>query len=59
MPLRVDCSESVIGMWQEVVAVAVVTKVGCARVGIAQLQQHVAATLHPAKWPQAVVYMDK
>lgn len=54
-----DCSETVIGMWQEVVAVAVVTKAACGRVGIAQLQQHVAATLHPAKWPQAVVYMDK
>lgn len=45
--------------WQEVVAVGIVMKAGCGRVGLAQLQQHVAATLHPSKWPQAIVYLDR
>ncbi|BDA51313.1 probable peroxisomal-coenzyme A synthetase at N-terminal half [Coccomyxa sp. Obi] len=44
---------------QEVVAVGVVMKAGCGRVGLAQLQQHVAGTLHPSKWPQDIIYMDR
>lgn len=46
-------------VWQEVVAVGVVITAGCGRAGLAQLQQHVADTLHPSKWPQAIVYMDR
>lgn len=37
----------------------VVTQAGCGRVGLQQLQQHVAATLHPSKWPQAIIYMSR
>ncbi len=37
----------------------IVMKAGCGRVGLPQLQQHVAGTLHPSKWPQAIVYMDR
>jgi acyl-CoA synthetase (AMP-forming)/AMP-acid ligase II len=43
---------------QEVVGIVVATKAGMPRPGLVQLQEHVAATLHPSKWPMAIVYMD-
>ena len=44
---------------QEVVGVAIVSVPGVPRVDLAGLQRFVASTLHPAKWPQAVVFMDE
>ncbi|EKX52743.1 hypothetical protein GUITHDRAFT_84689 [Guillardia theta CCMP2712] len=44
---------------QEVVGVAIVSVPGVPRVDLAGLQRFVASTLHPAKWPQVVVFMDE
>eukprot|EP01065_Artemidia_motanka_P052524 TRINITY_DN9509_c1_g1_i1.p1 TRINITY_DN9509_c1_g1~~TRINITY_DN9509_c1_g1_i1.p1 ORF type:complete len:1697 (+),score=543.19 TRINITY_DN9509_c1_g1_i1:91-5181(+) len=42
---------------QETIGVVVVPRKGCPRVGLAGIQKHAAAGLHPAKWPQMVIYM--
>ena len=43
---------------QEVVGVAIVMADGFERAALDALHRRVAATLHPAKWPQLVVFMD-
>ena len=44
---------------QEVVGVAIVADPARPRVDLAGIQKHVAAVLHPSKWPQVLVYMDE
>jgi acetyltransferase-like isoleucine patch superfamily enzyme len=44
---------------QETVGVVVVTAPGLARPDLPSLHAHVSSTLHPAKWPQAIVYMKE
>lgn len=42
----------------QVVGVVVCCKPGAVRPSLAEIQGAVAATLHPSKWPQVLVYMD-
>jgi hypothetical protein len=44
---------------QEVVGVAVVMRKGRGRVGLMALQSCVSERLHPSKWPQVVIYIDR
>ncbi|KAJ3243572.1 hypothetical protein HDU78_000332 [Chytriomyces hyalinus] len=43
---------------QETVGIVIVSRDPASRVGLLELQRHVASTLHPTKWPQFVVYME-
>ncbi|CAM9550684.1 unnamed protein product [Phaeothamnion confervicola] len=45
-------------VFQEVVGVVVVPAAGCPRPSLASLQKMASLHLHPAKWPQSVVYMN-
>ncbi|KAI9331107.1 acetyl-CoA synthetase-like protein [Zopfochytrium polystomum] len=43
---------------QETVGIVIVPVVPSQRVGLQEIQRFVAASLHPSKWPQVIVYMD-
>lgn len=53
-----DISSTLTTCPSQVVGVVITCKPGTTRLSLEELQQAVANTLHPSKWPQLVVYMD-
>ncbi|EKX37087.1 hypothetical protein GUITHDRAFT_145316 [Guillardia theta CCMP2712] len=46
-------------VFQEVVAIALVPQPGMPRVDLEEVHRHASSLLHPAKWPQLLVFMDE
>jgi acyl-CoA synthetase (AMP-forming)/AMP-acid ligase II len=57
--LKLICFSTPHNTLQEGIGIAILCREGHARPDLRSVQAHVVKSLHPSKWPQVLVYMDR